>query len=380
LYDVAVCLKTECARAKLGWLGGPGMQAWGRRRGGVVLPPLGERPFCSIVIPCYQEEAHIEAVVRAAANQRWPAELLEIFVVDGGSTDRTRAIVRELASADPRVVLLDNPRRFQSAGMNVAIRRARGDVIIRMDAHAQYDTGYVAAAVDALRRTGALNVGGPVRLLHRTRFQQALCAALGSPLGVGGSPSRNPSREGFVESVWGGAFRRETFELCGMFDPAARTNEDAELNQRILSLGGTVYQSRALVSYYYPRASLEGVVRQYFGYGAGRARTLLRRGRPPSLRPLVPFTMLFGFVVLATLAVSLPALRAPLALAVGAYALLVLLEALRVGRAAGPGLWPIVATIFPAMHVAHGVGFAVGLLRHARTNASEPEPERLAIR
>lgn len=350
------------------------------RRGGVVLRPLGERPFCSLVIPAYQEEDHIEAVVRAAAAQNYPSELIEIFVVDGRSTDRTREIVRRLAVEDPRIALLDNPDRIQSAAMNIAIKRSRGEVIVRMDAHAEYDPGYVAASVAALRRTGALNVGGAARPRARTRFQRALCSALLSPVGVGNSAYRDPSREGFVESVWNGSFRREAFELAGLYDPAARTNEDAELNQRIIERGGSVYLSRDIIVYYYPRSSLGALFRQYFSYGQGRARTLLRRGKLLSVRPMLPFLWLCGMVML-TIASLVDARALPMLEAAGlVYALAALFEAVRVTPRKDLYLAPLVAAIFPVMHAAHGLGFATGLVKHAGTSVREPEPERLAAR
>ncbi|MDC3958729.1 glycosyltransferase family 2 protein [Polyangium jinanense] len=358
------------------------MDDWGPEsgRGGVILRTLAERPFCSIVIPCYNEEEHIERVVHAAAGQRYPADRLEIFVVDGRSLDRTRDIVRALADEDPRIILLDNPQRLQAAAMNMAIKRSRGDVIVRMDAHADYDPGYVAASVAALRRTGALNVGGAMRPRAKTTFQKALCAALGSPLGVGGSASRDPHREGYVESVWCGAFRREAFELAGLFDPDARTNEDAELNQRILERGGRIYQSRDIVGHYYPRSSFPTLFQQYFNYGAGRARTILRRGLPPSIRPLIPFATLVTFTVLAALAAFYPPARPVLGAAVSVYTLAIFAAAAWASRRGDGRLVFLVAAMFPVMHLAHGLGFAVGLARYAQEPLRDAEPERLTAR
>src|SRR5262245_31085380 len=148
------------------------------------LRPLPPRTVCSIIIPCYNEERFIDAVLRAATMQDYPADKLEILVVDGGSADNTRALVRERMRRDPRIQLIDNPHRLQAAAMNIGIRRCRGDVIVRMDAHAEYATNYVSASVDALRSTGAFNVGGAARPLYRSYFQRAVCAALRSPLGV----------------------------------------------------------------------------------------------------------------------------------------------------------------------------------------------------
>jgi succinoglycan biosynthesis protein ExoA len=353
--------------------------AWQFGRLGVVLPPLAKEPLVSIVIPCYQEEEHIEQVVRRAAAQRYPAENIEIFVVDGGSDDKTCEIVQVLAASDSRIKLLHNPARLQAAAMNLAIPRSRGEVIVRMDAHADYDEGYVAAAVSALRRTGALNVGGAVRLRAKTSFQKALCVALESPLGVGGSGAWNVSRTGFVESVWGGAFRRQTFSLVGLFDPAAKTNEDAELCQRIIEKGGRVYQCRHVINHYYPRKSFGALIRQYFAYGLGRARTFCRHGRLLTVRPMIPFVALMVFLIVAAVSLLEPVMI-PCALGLlTLYAIIVSLEALRASARTNLWLFPRVMLIFPLMHLAHAIGFASGLVRFAGRLTRDEEPERLEV-
>ena len=344
------------------------------------LRPLGEWPFVSIVIPCYAEELHIEAVVRGAMTQRYPRDRVEILVVDGGSNDRTREIVARLAGEDGRVRLVDNPARIQSAAMNRAIKLSLGDVIVRMDAHAEYAEDYVAASVQVLRETGALNVGGAARARYRGSFQRALCTALSSPLGVGGSAYRDASREGFVESVWNGAFRREAFELAGLYDPEAVTNEDAELNQRIIEAGGSIYLSRDVVVYYYPRDSIEGLAQQYFSYGLGRARTALKHGHVFSPRPLVPFLMVTAFGVLATLALVTPWARALLAVLTVFYLGLVSAESFRLAWRHDPVLIPGLAAIFMVMHAAHGLGFWMGLLRYAGVELHRAPLEHLAAR
>jgi glycosyltransferase involved in cell wall biosynthesis len=303
-------------------------------------------------------------VVRGALAQRWPEDRVEVLVVDGRSTDATREIVGRLAADDPRVRLLDNPSRYQSAGMNVAIRASRGDVIVRMDAHAEYADDFVEASVRALRVSGAMNAGGAARPKAKGFFQRAVCAALGSPLGVGGSKYRNADNEGYVESVWGGAFRREVFEIAGMYDPKAITNEDAELNQRIIEAGFAIYLSKDVVAYYYPRSSLGGLLRQYHSYGKGRARTVLARGKLLSLRPVIPFVTVTAFAALGGLSVAVPAVSPLLAALACVYGAAVVAEAVRVARRDSFALLPLLVIVFPAIHAAHGVGFWSGLLAH----------------
>lgn len=244
-----------------------------------------------------------------------------------------------------------------------------------MDVHCEYSSDYVRASVRVLQRTGADNVGGAQRARANTSFQQALCRALSSPLGVGGAKYRSVDDEGYVDTVFLGAFRRSVFETVGMYDPRAITNEDADLNQRILAAGGAVYLSREIVVHYFPRASLAAVARQYFRYGKGRARTLLKHGRFVSPRPAIPFLMTATGAVL----LAVPRLRRLAGWAFGGYALATATEAIRVGNDAGAGAMGRVWSLFPVLHVSHGVGFTVGLVTYALA-PDWTEPERLEPR
>ncbi|WP_437973279.1 glycosyltransferase family 2 protein [Sorangium sp. So ce295] len=349
------------------------------RRGKLIeFSQLSEQPFCTVIIPCYNEEHYIESTLRSVRAQRYPGDRIEILVVDGGSIDATREIVARISAEDPRVILLDNPRRIQSAAMNIGISRSRGDVIIRMDAHAEYAEDYVMASVDALRRTGAANAGGAARPRSRNNFQRVLCTVLSSPLGVGGSAYRDASREGFVESVFNGAFRREVFDVVGLYDTNAVTNEDAELNQRIIEAGGKIYLSRDIQVYYYPRSSLSEFTRQYFAYGKGRARTLLIHRRLLSMRPLVPFLTVTSFALLLAGSVVTPLLCPLLAAQATVYAVIVLVESGRAARRGALRDLPLLCAIFPIMHFAHGLGVWAGLIQHARTVGLEPREHQPA--
>lgn len=330
-------------------------------------------PFVTIALPCRNEERHVEACLRSVLAQDYPKDRLEVMIADGRSADRTRAIVLRMVAEDPRIQLLDNPGLLQAAAMNEIIRRARGDVIVRMDVHCVYASDYVRRCAETLERTGAKNVGGAQRARPTTAFQRALCAALRSPLGVGGARYRSEEEEGFVDTVFLGAFRREVFEEVGLYDPDAVPNEDAELNQRILDAGGRVYLSRDIVVHYSPRDSAGKLAVQYFRYGKARARTLLKHRRLPTLRPTVPFLALLAGVAL----VAAPMLRPAAPWALALYAAVGLAEAVRVGRTLGAAGVASVWAIFPLLHAAHGAGFAVGLAHHARRQ-DWGEPERLA--
>jgi glycosyltransferase involved in cell wall biosynthesis len=337
---------------------------------------MSKLPRVTIAMPAYNEEHYIEACIASVQAQDYPAELIEILVADGRSTDRTREILAQLVAADPRIVVIENPERIQAAGLGHIVKQARGDVIVRMDVHCEYAPDYVRRCIETLERTGADNVGGAQRAKAKTRFQRALCAALASPLGVGGARYRSADAEGFVDTVFLGAFRRSVFEAVGLWDPAAITNEDAELNQRILDSGGNIYLARNIVVHYFPRESFLALAKQYYKYGRGRARTLLKLGTFPTLRPLLPFLMTTSAAVL----VAVPPLW-PIASAVFAlYALATGAEAVRVGRTLGATAIPFVWAMFPVLHVSHGAGFGAGLVRYLRKPDWPAEPERIAPR
>jgi glycosyltransferase involved in cell wall biosynthesis len=330
-------------------------------------------PRVTIAMPSYNEEHYIEACIASVQAQDYPRELVEVLVADGRSTDRTREILARLSDADPRIKVVDNPARLQAAGLGLLVKQATGDVIVRMDVHAEYAPDYVRKCVETLERTGADNVGGAQRAKAKTFFQRALCAALESPLGVGGARYRSSEAEGFVDTVFLGTFRRRVFETVGLWDPGAITNEDAELNQRILDSGGQIYLSRDIVVHYFPRDSLKGLAKQYFKYGRGRARTLLKLGRFPTVRPLIPFLVVSGAAAL----VLLPPLWPIAPAAFAAYALATGAEAVRMGSKLGPAAIPTVWSIFPVLHAAHGVGFAAGLVQYLRKPDWPAEPERV---
>jgi succinoglycan biosynthesis protein ExoA len=228
-----------------------------------------------------------------------------------------------------------------------------------MDAHSECAPDYLRRCAEVSERTGADNVGGAARARATTPGQRAVCAALSSALGVGGAPYRSAENEGWVDTVFPGAFRRRVFETVGLFDPRAFTNEDAELNQRILESGGRVYLSREIVVHYYPRDSFRSLARQYFRYGMGRARTLLKHGRFESIRPALPFLVALSSLALAVV----PASRPLTVLVLAAYGVAVCVEAVRVTRGEVLAFAPRVAGIFPVLHVSHAAGFACGLAR-----------------
>ncbi len=188
----------------------------------------------SIILPVRDEEGLLAACLESLAAQDYP-KIVEVVVADGGSTDRTA----ELAASYPKVVVVDNPRRSRPAGLNVALRHATGEIVVRVDARTRLAADYVSRCVEALERSGAAIVGGPMAYEATTPGQRAFAAAMSSRLGAGPAEFRRPGGEPrFVDTVYLGAFRKEVIDELGGYDEWSGGNEDAELAYRAQIAGG----------------------------------------------------------------------------------------------------------------------------------------------
>ena len=255
----------------------------------------------SIVLACRNEEKHIAGCVRSILGQARVPDEMELIVADGMSDDRTREVLSEIAATDPRVRVVDNPGRIAATGLNAAIRAARGQIILRMDAHTEYAPDYVRRCVEVLEETGADNVGGPARTRATTYMQGAIAAAYNSPYSVGGARFHDVDYEGWLDTVTYGCWRREIFDRIGLFDEELVRNQDDEFNLRTVRAGGRIWQSPSIRSWYSPRGSLRALFAQYRQYGYWKVRVIQKHRLPASIRHLVPgaFVLALGGLGLA---------------------------------------------------------------------------------
>lgn len=251
------------------------------------------------VIPTLNEAAHIEACVRSltAGDERLAA--IELVVADGGSTDGTQAIVERLRAEFPNLRLVDNPKRLQSAAVNLAARQAGEgrSILVRCDAHAVYPAGYVMQVADALAQRGVASLVVPMDAAGTTCFQKANAWIVDTPLGSGGSAHRGGKTSGFVDHGHHAGFDRKVFLETGGYDETFTHNEDAEYDTRLRKAGGRIFMDAGIRLTYLPRDTVAGLARQYFNYGKGRARTLMKHGETPRLRQLIPPATLVACVL-----------------------------------------------------------------------------------
>lgn len=285
---------------------------------------------------------------------------LELLVLDGDSTDRSAALVAALAERDPRVRLLHNPARLQADAFNLALAEARGEFLVRMDAHTRYESDYVAECVRLLEQTGAANVGGVQRATGTSRVGRAIAAAVSSRFAAGDAKYRHATEPAWVDTVYLGAWRTATLRELGGMIPGYAVNEDYELNIRLRGTGGRVYLSPTIRSTYFVRGSLSKLARQYFRYGFWKVRTLLLHPGSLRWRQLVAPAFAITLLVTPLLVWRVGAIGL---LPVGVYLLANLIASARTAARAGWHHLPILPAVFVLIHTGWGFGFLAGCLR-----------------
>jgi succinoglycan biosynthesis protein ExoA len=310
-------------------------------------------PSVSVVMPVRNEARHLEAAVAAARSQEYPGPV-EICLAVAPSTDGTERLAKALARRHDDVAVVQNPAGTTSAGLNAAIKSTAGEVIVRVDGHAQLPPGYIRRAVETMRRTGAVNVGGIQRAEGVTEFEQAVAAALTSRFGTGDATFRYGGDEGPTDTVYLGVFDRGALAAAGLFDETLARNQDYELNIRLREAGGTVWFDPEIWARYRPRGSLRALAGQYFEYGRWKREVVKRHPRSLRWRQAAPPALVIGLAGSLVAAVFRPA-----ALVVpAAYAVATIGTAVTTGRNAREAAR--LAVIFPTMHLAWGTGFLAG--------------------
>src|SRR3954469_3177906 len=205
----------------------------------------------SIVVACRNEKDHIREFLDSVLAQNFHGLMWEAIIADGVSEDGTRAVLAEYCAHQPQFRVIDNPGRIVSSGLNAAIRAARGEIIIRMDAHTRYAPDYCVLCLETLESKGADNVGGPARTNATGIHARAVAAAYHSPFCTG-ARFHDVNYEGWVDTVTYGCWRKSTFDRIGLFDENLVRNQDDELNLRLIRAGGKIWQNPRIMSWYSP--------------------------------------------------------------------------------------------------------------------------------
>ena len=288
-----------------------------------------EWPSVTIAIPLYNEEKHVDRLLSSFLHSSYP-NIVEVLIADGGSIDKTRELIRKWSEKDSRVILIENPNKYQSFGLNEMIKKAKGDVFLRADGHCLYANDYVEECIKALKMDASRNVGGAQRYLAQNSVQTGISLAVKSILGNGGAKYMKDSYNGFADTVFLGCFWTQDLKKLGGFSEINITNQDSELNLRLLEEHGPCIRvSSDIKCWYYPRSSFKGLMTQYFRYGRGRFVTLLLHPFSSPLRSFLPTIFLLSYIgyVVADVLTTQTLWAIPVSLF---FLVLVLLESTRV--------------------------------------------------
>jgi glycosyltransferase involved in cell wall biosynthesis len=331
----------------------------------IPLSPMIEAalpPIVTMVVAMRNEEAGIERCLASIAAQDYPPDRLEVLVYDGESTDRSAELAEAFAVEHRGWRVLPNPRRIQAAAWNAGIVAASGSIVGIVSGHAELDPDYVRRAVEALDRTGADMVGGPVRALGEGLVGEAIAIAISTPFGVGGARHHYVTEPEEVDTVFMGVCRRETW-LRFPFDEGMVRNQDDELSYRLLDAGGRIVCDPAIGSTYRNRSTLGGLWHQFLDYGRWKVRVLGAHPRQARPRHLMPLALVATFLAGSSLSLISSTARRGTALVAGVYVTSCIAAALRYGDRGRPAAAFMLALVYPILHVAYGVGMIEGLIR-----------------
>ncbi|HAX91283.1 MAG TPA: succinoglycan biosynthesis protein exoa [Rhodospirillaceae bacterium] len=247
-----------------------------------------------VVFPCLNEETYLERLVTSFVASL-DGQDAHFVIVDGGSTDQSPQIAQRLSQKYAQVSFLSNPHRLQSSAVNLAVRQfGEGkEFLVRVDVHADYPADYCQRLVEEANRNGADSVVVAMVAEGRGWFQKAVAIAQNSILGNGGSVHRRTGVGGhWVDHGHHALMRLEPFRAVHGYDETFSHNEDAELDWRLCAAGYKIWLTDATCVRYFPRSRPFGLLKQYFSYGCGRARNIMKNGIRPKIRQLLPAIVL----------------------------------------------------------------------------------------
>lgn len=321
--------------------------------------------YVSILIPIWNETDHIKRSLSAVLTQDYPGDCMEILIADGMSTDDTRDKIRLIVDSPSYVLIIDNPGQIVPTGLNIALRQAKGEIIIRVDGHTVIAPDYVRQCVETLQRTQADNVGGRMNAIGSNPFGKAVALATSTPFGVGGARFHYSDKEEWVDTVYMGAWPRSVFENIGLFDEELVRDQDDEFNYRLLENGGKILLSPNIKSSYTVRSSLLALWRQYNQYGFWKVRVLQKHPRQMRPRQFVPPVFVLSLLSSLLLALFIPMGRWVFVLITGVYLLANLTASVWTASKRGWRYLPLLPVVFSILHLSYGLGFLVGLVRFA---------------
>lgn len=321
----------------------------------------------SIICPIYNEEKYIEKCINSILAQDYPQEKMELLLIDGMSTDHTREIINKIIAQYSFISLHDNIRRIAPAALNYGIKIAKGEVIIRIDAHSTYPTNYVSTLVDKLFELNADNVGGLCKTLPTSNTSQSKAVAIVSShrFGVGNALFRvGVNTITKTDTVPFGCFRADLFKRIGCYKEHLLRSEDDELNARITNNGGSIYLIPDLEINYYARDTISKMAKMFYQYGLFKPLANKELGKPATIRQFFPLAFLLGIVFGGVLSLFFRPIMCIYCTVLLVYLLLVLCFSAQSSiKHKDLKLLIIMPITFLAIHLSYGWGYLMGIIK-----------------
>jgi GT2 family glycosyltransferase len=330
----------------------------------------------AVVIPCKNEENYIEKCIYSILNSSYPIDLIDIYVCDGLSTDATPRIVENIALKHPQVHLLINQAQTTPQGLNLGLKTATSDLKIILGAHAEVDKEFISENVKAIQKDSSIGcAGGVIQNVFENKTSEIIGAAMSSPFGVGNAHFRTGGKEGFVDTVAFGAYKKEVFETIGYFDEELVRNQDDEFNFRLIKNGYKIWLSPKIISLYYVRASYQKLFRQYYQYGYWKVFVNKKHQTVTSIRQLIPLFFVLFLIFGSILSFLNIYLLGLFVLTLGCYFILGLYFAKKVSSF--KQLFPVFFT-FLVLHISYGSGYLKGIIDFMLLN-KQPQKKSMEL-
>jgi glycosyltransferase involved in cell wall biosynthesis len=331
---------------------------------------INYKPYVTVIIPCRNEETFIDKCLDSIIVNDYPKDRVEVLVIDGMSQDKTREIIEGYADRYAFIRLLDNPKKITPAALNVGLKSTKGEIVIRMDAHATYEKGYISKCVEYLNKYNADNVGGIMITRPRTNNFVSKTVALASShrFGVGHSFFRTGTNKPMrVDTVFGGCYRKEVFEQVGIFNENLERGQDMEFNLRLKKAGLRTLLIPEIVSYYYPRSDFKSFLKRSYKNGIWAILPFKFTSiMPVSWRHLVPLVFVSSVIIFGVLSSFFRAFFWPFLLIIGLYSLCSIYFSAKISiKKRELKYLFILPIIFGSLHIGYGLGSLWGLLKVA---------------
>ncbi len=318
-------------------------------------------PLISIVIPCRNEKDYIIPCIQSVMHNNYPHEKMEVIVCDGMSDDGTLELLKNFAEKKPQLKILANEKRTTPYALNLGIKNSTGDVVIILGAHAEMHGNYMNTCISVLNEKPEVwCCGGVLQNEAKDETGEIISFAMTSPFGVGSAHFRTGAREGYVDTVAFGAYRKEVFSLIGLFDEELTRNQDDEFNYRLTKAGKKIWLATDTSIKYFVRGNWKKLWSQYFQYGYWKVFVNRKHKMVTTFRQLIPFffvLFLIAGIILSCISVVLLEIFLPILFiyVIGAFVFAARLENTL------SKIFKIVFAFF-ILHLSYGFGYLKGVV------------------